>query len=131
MKFGKDGGPCSTVHGYWLVEIKRLLSIVLLRFDGASREAFHNHAFNCVSWVLRGRLIELHLDGRTETHGPSLLPVITRRSTFHKVDSDGRTWVLSLRGPWMSTWKEFIPDSGEVVTLGSGRRVLRVQEDKA
>ena len=127
MAVRKDGGPYSTVLGYWLVELKRLFSIVLLRFDGASREAFHNHAFNSVSWVLKGRLIEEHLDGRIEVHKPGLRPVVTRRSTFHKVSSDDRTWVLNFRGPWAREWKEFIPGTGETVTLGHGRQVLRVE----
>jgi hypothetical protein len=124
MKSGKDGGQLSTVYGYWFCEFKRLFSIVLLCFDGKSREAFHDHAFDSVSWVLWGKLIENHLDGNVDVHTPSLRPVITRRSTFHKVDSVGRTWVFSLRGPWAKTWNEFIPESGETVTFGSGRCVL-------
>ena len=54
----KDGGPASTVTGYWLIESKRFFSIVLLRFDGPSREAFHTHAFNSISWVVKGVLLE-------------------------------------------------------------------------
>ena len=42
----KDGGPDSSVTGYWLIESKKLFSIVLLKFDGRSREAYHTHAFN-------------------------------------------------------------------------------------
>lgn len=48
----KDGGGDSTVTGYFLIEIKSLFSVVLLRFDGESRDAYHEHAFNCVSWLL-------------------------------------------------------------------------------
>lgn len=61
MKFlfkSKDGGPDSNVVGYWLVESKKLFSIVLLCFNKGSREAFHNHAFNAISWVISGRLDE-------------------------------------------------------------------------
>lgn len=110
--------------GHWLVEWKRWFSIVLLRFEGLSREAFHTHAFGCVSWVLWGMLIEQHLDGRIQVHTPSWRPVITRRSTFHKVDSVGRTWVLSFRGPWAAWWHEYIPETGTILTLLSGRRVI-------
>ena len=49
---GKDGGPESTVWGFWLIEIKKLFSVALLCFENGSREAFHTHAFNSVSWVL-------------------------------------------------------------------------------
>ncbi len=120
----KDGGPESTVWGYWLVELKWLFSIVLLRFDGRSREAFHTHAFNSISWVLRGQLVEHHLDGRVEVHQAGWRPVITHRTTFHQVDSEGQSWVLSFRGPWRSTWREFVPEQNEVLTLTNGRRVL-------
>jgi len=54
----KDGGPDSTVTGYWLIESKKWFSIVLLKFEGKSREAFHTHAFNAISWLLKGKLIE-------------------------------------------------------------------------
>ena len=50
----KDGGPHSTVTGYWLIEWKAVFSIVLLKFEGKSRETFHTHAFNCISWLISG-----------------------------------------------------------------------------
>ena len=46
---GKDGGNLSTVTGYWLIECKNLFSIVLLKFEGESREAYHTHAFGAIS----------------------------------------------------------------------------------
>ena len=119
----KDGGGESTVTGYWLIEVKSLFSICLLRFDGASREAFHNHAFNCFSWVLKGELIENFLDGRERQHPASWRPFVTRRTDFHKVSSvQGSTWVLSFRGPWASRWREWRPLEGRLVTLTHGRR---------
>ncbi len=120
--FGKDGGPQSRVWGYFF-ELKRLFSVVLLRFEHGTREAYHSHAFNSVSWVLKGCLVEKHLDGTAKLHKPSLWPVVTRRSTFHKVRSQGRSWVLSFRGPWAKTWQEWIPGKG-FVTLTNGRRVV-------
>lgn len=123
MFWGKDGGKDSTVWGLWLAEFKKLFSIVLLRFDGPSREAFHTHAFDSVSWVLRGRLTETNLDGTVNVYTPSFKPVKTYKSTFHMVDSTGTTWVLSFRGPWADNWKEYLPMSNEFVTLGHGRMV--------
>lgn len=135
MKFfevSKDGGPESHVWAYWLFEVKWLGSIVLLRFENGSRDAFHSHAFNCISWVLGpGYLRENTLtrgeDGRLMSrytnYEPSLTPVITKRTTFHKVNSRGRTWVLSFRGPWTKTWEEYSPATGEYVILTSGRKV--------
>lgn len=139
LEVSKDGGPESTVWAYWLIEIKWLFSIVLLKFENGSRDAFHNHAFNCISWVLKGKLVEhvketspagvaygLHYPAIdcyfTNTYTPSLKPVMTYRDTMHKVVSEGRTWVLSFRGPWSKTWKEVV--NGEEITLTSGRKVV-------
>lgn len=124
LKKRKDGGPESTVTGYWLVEIKRLFSVLLLCFEGRSREAFHNHAFNSLAWVLKGSLTENMLDGRIKYHKASFLPFIVTRNDFHKVDSDGTTWVLNLRGPWAKTWKEYRPLEERFVILTNGRREI-------
>lgn len=119
---GFDGGPSSTVTGYWLAEIKRLFSIVLLKFSHGSRDEYHSHAFNSINWVLRGRVTEYNRDGTVTVYGPSLLPIITRRSTFHRVVSEGTTWVFSLRGPWKKTWLEYNPSSNKTVVLTEHRR---------
>lgn len=117
--YGKDGGYESTVWGYWLCEFKKLFSIVLLRFENGTREAYHNHAFGCISWLLTGELIEHHKDGQLEVHRPSLWPIVTKRSTYHKVYSVGRTWVVSFRGSWRDNWQESV--DGRDHTLTNGR----------
>lgn len=126
MKFfhkAKDGGPESTVTGYWLVESKALFSIALLRFDHGSREQYHTHAFNSISWVLGGELREEHIDGRVEFHGRSVAPVVTKRSTWHRVFGvfTKPAWVFTLRGPWHKTWQEYDPRIGGCYTLTDGR----------
>jgi hypothetical protein len=122
----KDGGGESTVTGYWLIEAKSLFSVCLLRFDGKSREAFHNHAFNCFSWVIRGELMEQMLDGRTHFHEQSWRPFITSRRDMHKVSSITAkpSWVLSFRGPWSRSWTEWRPLEGRYVSLTSGRKEI-------
>jgi hypothetical protein len=130
--WGKDGGYESTVWGFWLCEFKSLFSIVLLCFENGTREAYHNHAFGSISWVLTGKLSEHMLTSRWEGapcgpmlhHTPSARPIITRCSTFHQVRSTGRTWVLSFRGPWKKTWREYLPHENRFVTLTHGRRVV-------
>ncbi len=132
LSVSKDGGPESHVWAYWLFEIKCLGSIVLLRFEDGSRDAFHSHAFNSLSWVLKGKLMEdLGPENRDVGYNgcllykPSLKPVKTYRTTFHKVTSFGRTWVISFRGPWAKTWKEYVSETGEVVVLTNGRQVVQ------
>jgi hypothetical protein len=124
LRRGKDGGPLSTVTGYWLVELKKLFSVALLKFEDGSRDEYHSHAFASVSWVLSGRLREEHLGGGHQHHYPGLRPVTTRRSTFHRVFSEGTTWVLTLRGPWEPSWSEYDPATRTFTQLRSGRVVV-------
>jgi hypothetical protein len=128
----KDGGPESTVWAHFLCEFKGLFSIVLLRFEDGSRDAYHSHAFHAVSWLLSGGLLESRTTRIAPgwivySYPPSALPIITLRSHHHKVTSVGRSWVLSFRGPWSSTWEETIPpaipgDAPERRVLTNGRR---------
>jgi len=127
MKFfskGTDGGDKSNVIGYWLIEIKGLFSIVLLRFGEGSRENFHSHAFNALTWFLKGHVYEHHLDGRILGWRPSLIPKFTPKECFHKVYAVETTWALSFRGPWDKTWKEYNPTKQEEITLTHGRKEL-------
>ena len=124
----KDGGAESKVTGYFLAEIKSLFSVVLLHFEDGSREAYHSHAFNALSWVLRGRLDEnTRIDARTAlitTYTPSMKPIVTRRSRMHKVVSLGDTWVISFRGPWVDKWNEYLPNEDKTITLTHGRKIV-------
>ena len=121
LELCKDGGSSSTVWAYVLIELKWFFSVMLLHFEDGSREAYHDHAFNAISWVLSGRLTEYIKDGPTNEYRPSWRPIITKRTTFHKVVSDGDTWVFTLRGPWKAFWREYMPDEDREVTLTHGR----------
>ena len=126
----KDGGPHSTVTGYWLIEWKAVFSIVLLKFEGKSRETFHTHAFNCISWLISGSLTECFKDLSIplKHYSPSVIPFLTKRTDFHKVDSNGTSWLLSIRGPWCKTWYETDQASPhQTRTLTSGRVVSSVK----
>lgn len=119
----KDGGHESRVWAYG-IEIKSLFSIILLRFENGSREAYHSHAFNCLNWVLKGQLHEDRSTNPREyseiyNYFPKVKPFIIRRQYMHKVCSIGTTWVLSFRGPWANTWKEIA--EGREITLTHGR----------
>lgn len=134
LKTMKDGGPESRVWGMFLIEWKALFSIVLLRFEDGSREAYHSHAFHAISWVLKGCMEEKRVHNPTGTCAirravtqwfkPSLRPIITTRDNMHKVTSQGRTWTISFRGPWADKWREYLPASDEFVTLTHGRKVI-------
>ena len=124
----KDGGSESNVVGYWLIESKKLFSIVILCFNRGSREAFHSHAFNAISWVISGRLdecIKSKYGYRNQLILPSIKPIFTSRKRLHKVTGlVDKTWVITFRGPWDNTWKEFFSKTNEEVTLTSGRKIV-------
>lgn len=125
MKFfskGSDGGPESGVTGYWLVEIKPLFSVVLLRFEKGTREAYHSHAFNAWTLWLRGRVLEHDVNLGPPKEFKAGRFKYTPRSKFHKVEALETTWALSVRGPWAKHWQE--SRGGEVVTLTHGRKVI-------
>lgn len=124
FKLMKDGGPESRVSGFFFAEIKKLFTVVLLHFWDGSREAYHTHAFNAISWVLKGKLIENEISGQKRIYWPSLKPIRTPRNMFHKVESVGDTWVFSLRGPWVDKWEEFLPEQNKFITLTHGRKVI-------
>lgn len=121
----KDGGPES--HGWaWGIEIKWLGSLLLLLFREGSRDAFHSHAFNSVSWLLTGWLREKFNNeaGPQRLIYPSWHPIVTRRETQHKVFGMAkRSWVLTFRGPWADRWSEYRPNAEKrFVTLTHGRK---------
>lgn len=124
----KDGGEESTVWAYWLIEIKSLFSIALLCFENGSRDAYHTHAFNSISWLLWGHLEEEIADAYevSAIYSPGIRPIYTRRETFHKVTSYGRSWVLTFRGPWVDSWRERV--GGQSLLLTNGRKVLSIKD---
>lgn len=124
LEWAKDGGKDSNVNGFYVIEIKPAFSIILLKFSEGSREAFHSHAFNALSWILKGSFVERLISGGQRKYKPSVKPKVTKRETFHKVFSKGTTWVLTLRGPWKKTWKEYSPASKTFVTLTNGRIIV-------
>jgi quercetin dioxygenase-like cupin family protein len=117
-----DGGEKSGVTGFFLIEMKSSFSVVLLRFSPGTREAYHSHAFNAITFWLKGRVIEEQTDG-THTAYPAAGRVKwTPRSCFHRVRALETTWALSFRGPWANQWSEH--RNGELVTLTHGRKVI-------
>lgn len=121
-KIMKDGGQESVVWGFWLFEIKSLFSIAILKFEDGSRDAYHNHAFGAISWILKGKLREEHLNGKANWIRPSFMPVFTPKSCFHKVTSFGNTYALTFRGRWDEQWNEYLPQTDEHITLSEGRK---------
>ena len=126
FSYGNDGGSKSNVWGFWFIEFKGWFSIVLLCFEEGSREAYHTHAFNALTWFLSGNVDEHHLDGQVIKWTPSWKPKYTDRNCFHKVYSKKRTFALSIRGPWQTYWSEYLPKEEKFVILTNGRKIVDV-----
>jgi hypothetical protein len=73
-----DGGKTSGVNAY-IFEWKCLFSIGLLHFKDGSRENFHSHGFNALSWFVRGWVTEEKLGGEKKDFYPSFWPKFTPR----------------------------------------------------
>lgn len=130
LKKTKDGGPESPVDAYFLIEIKWLFSIAMLKFNKGSRENYHSHAFNALTWFLSGALLEKRPGSPSKSYTRSFLPKVTPRELMHKVYAYEDSWCLTLRGPWCKWWKEYNEETGEVTILGKHREVLHVRRSE-
>lgn len=119
-----DGGIESGVVGYFLFEWKAVCSIGLLRFSEGSRENYHSHAFNAITWWLSGRVTEDTWNGLMVSFSPSFRPKITTRKKVHKVFAHKKTWALTFRGPWADTWFE-INKNNQKIRLTHGRKIVQ------
>lgn len=124
MQWAKDGGPESTVDAFFILEIKRLFSIVILKFNDGTREKFHDHAFDALTWFIRGDLEEEYplLSKPNKKYKASIIPKYTKKSLLHRVRSRGVSWCFSIRGPWEDYWSEYDNETKKFTTLTHGRK---------
>lgn len=122
-----DGGKDSGVTGYFLIEWKSVFSIVLLHFKKGSRENYHNHAFNAITWFISGHVNEYKYSPeiiKIKSFRPSFFPKFTPRNNMHKIYAFTDTWAISFRGPWKDTWQEYRPADDKIITLTHGRKEI-------
>lgn len=99
----KDGGVLSPVDAFFLIEIKSLFSIALLRFNKGGREEYHTHAFNAYTWFLFGDLVEEDFHYKKYKYTRSFKPKYTPKEKNHRVKANKTSGVFTVRGPWQST----------------------------
>ena len=125
MQRAPDGGKKSGVTGFFIIEIKWLFSIVLLKFNTGSRECHHSHAFHALTFWLKGHVLEdrLDTDKRTVYVGPSLWPKWTPKRNIHRIIARRPTYALCFRGPWGKGWCEYNKATREIIEYTHGRVV--------
>lgn len=133
LQWSKDGGPESNVEGFFIIEIKWLFSIAILRFNEGMREDFHSHDFNAVTLPISGDMEEQslgeHSTWRTETEVKPYVNwkwKLTRKTKIHRVKVNKTGYCLTLRGKWGKTWWEYNRKTHELKLLGHGRKILRL-----
>jgi len=125
FKKGHDGGSDSGVTGYWLIEWKNLFSIVVMKFNPNHRENLHSHAFNALTWWIKGEAEESFKDGSSIIWKASWKPKFTPKNNMHKYAVKETAWALSFRGPWDETWEEYNPKQDKTITLTHGRIAVK------
>lgn len=132
-----DGGKNSGVTAYFLIEWKPVFSVGILHFKKGSREAYHTHAFNALTWWLKGKVTEDRIkslivkgndvisveDIVKKDFKPSVKPKYTSRKNLHKINAHVDTYALTFRGRWENTWIEVIGD--KIINLTHGRKKFR------
>jgi hypothetical protein len=120
----KDGGSSSPVDAYFLIEIKSLFSIALLKFNKGGREAFHTHAFDAYTWFLKGELLEECVTGATHTYTRSIKPKVTLKEKNHRVLAMKDSYCLTIRGPWAEVWTEYMEKEDTTTIFSWGRKIV-------
>lgn len=136
-----DGGKESGVVGYFLIEWKPFFSIGLLRFSKGSREAYHSHAFNALTWFIKGKVTEERTNVKSlypveatedtkKDFGPSLIPKYTPKNNIHRVVAHETTYAITFRGGWEDEWYELRDNKESFVVLTHGRQWTRIYDNK-
>lgn len=120
----KDGGPKSPVDAYFLIEWKSVFSIAILKFNKGAREEYHTHAFNALTWFIKGDMVEEDANGDVFQYKKSVIPKITKKSKNHRVVAFKDSWCITLRGPWDKYWTEYNKEADTTTTLTHGRIVV-------
>jgi hypothetical protein len=116
FSWAKDGGPESPVDAFFLFESKRFGSVAILKFNEGGRETYHTHAFNALTWFIKGDLVEQDINGEYYIYERSFVPKITKRLKNHRVMAFQDSWCLTIRGPWADTWTEDTDTQHTVLT---------------
>lgn len=132
LKKTKDGGKNSPVDAYFLIESKPLFSIALLKFNKGTREEYHSHAFDAMTWFIKGDLVEDRIiNGKNvyKKYTRSLIPKVTLKENLHRVTALEDSWCFTIRGRWVDKWKEYSEKKKVTTVLTHGRKVVSESQE--
>lgn len=113
-----------------IFEWKPLCSIKTFYFNkGDAQEIFHTHSFSAISILLHGNYIESFYDAKTgtvhnENRNRSTIIYISE-DKFHQITKSEGCRTIMITGPWGDTYKEYNPDTKEIIISTHGRREIQ------
>lgn len=92
-----------------LVPRNRFFNVYLHKFGRSDDDrALHDHPWYSVSFLLRGELLEHHLNGKR--HVPLFRPVFRTAKFAHRLEVvKGPVWTLFVTGPKVRDWGFYCP----------------------
>ncbi len=113
------------IKRFTIIEIKYLGGIIVNIFNTSNQDRFHSHAFNALSWMIRGHYYEdVIVDGNLLKLKKIERSRFIPRNYIHKITkSSPNAMSITFEGPWESTWNEYF-DNGRIKTYSWGRKVI-------
>lgn len=118
-----------TVDETTILEWKPLFSLKTFYFHkGDAQEIYHTHSFSAISFLIHGNYVESFYDAERspdrcweEPRNRSRLIYIPQ-DRFHQITKSEGCRTVMLTGPWGDTYREYQPDTNEIITSTHGRR---------
>lgn len=114
---------------WWFIPRNKFFNIYIHKFGRSDDDrALHDHPWFSVSFLLKGEMIEHHLNGKR--HIPWLRPVFRTAKFAHRLELvKGPVWTIFITGPRIRSWgfhcpngwrhwKKFTTKDGSAVGIG-------------
>lgn len=118
-----------TVDETTLLEWKPLFSLKTFYFHkGDAQEIYHTHSFSAISFLVHGNYVEAFFDENThkswnESRNRSRF-IFIPHDRFHQITKSDGCRTIMLTGPWGNSYKEYKPDTKEIITSTHGRKEI-------
>lgn len=112
-----------------ILEWKPIGSILLFYFcPGGEQGIYHTHSFESYSYLIFGNYIEKVIDLENETSWE--MPrnrsrkIYIPKDRFHQITDSTGCMTLMFAGSWGDSFKEYDPETKEIIVRGYGRREI-------